>query len=187
MEKTLKKIESPKLTMLEFLDKVNKSDVRRRLIPMELSYGWPSVSVKKNGEICITMFYFGMQRIPNTKQIQLLPVSYTISALWKSGKIVDYKCLSYDKNFSKAIDFSKPCGVFPHKALSEFNAEKYKQIRKRVFELYDELISCISEKRDFNDEKEFIELLSVMMEPGHYPIYQAVAPKFFTHYCNITL
>ncbi len=182
MENNAIKKTPEKLTIMEFLAKVNASDVRKRLIPQELRYGWPAITLK-NGEICITMFYYGMQKIKDKHQYALFPLAYTITALFRTGKIIDFKCLPYDKTF-KEVDFNKASGIFPHEALQGMTGTEYKEKRTQVFALYDELIACLTERKPFEHTQDFRELLSMMMEPGHAEFYEALAPKFFTFYAH---
>lgn len=170
-----------KMMMQDFISKVNKSDTRRRLIPMEMGSGWPSLSIK-NKQICVTIPYFRTQSGEDGK-VFVFPLSYILTVTWPNAAVVEFTSLRYKKEYN-AIDFGKPAGTFKHEAVKDMNKDEYRDMRKSLFELYDELIECITDKKDFLGEKEFSQTLSVLMEPSLLPMYMHIAPKFFGSYCH---
>jgi hypothetical protein len=170
------------MTMQGFINTINKSELRRCSIPMELSSGWPFVSIKKN-TICVTIPYFATQRTKE-KDYLLFPLSYLMTVTWSNGKIVELLSLKYNKEY-KAIDFSKPVGVFKHEAVKDMNAEEYNAKKVDLYACYDKLIECITEKKSFDDEEKMRTLFKVLMEPGLYPMYKFISPKFYETYCGL--
>ena len=171
-----------KTTMLDFLGNVNKGEARSRLIPMELSSGWPSIAIK-NKEICVTIPFFRGRRTQDGKTA-LFPISHVLTVTWPEAAVVDYMVLSFNKEY-KQIDFSKPVGLFPHDSAEGLSKEDYKTKRNELFSLYDELIECITEKKPFTREEEMQSLFGILMEPPLYPMYKHIAPKFYEKYCGL--
>ena len=170
------------ITMLAFLEKVNKSEFRRRLIPMELSSGWPSVSIK-NAQICITVPFFRMQ--PGSEgKIALFPLSCLFTLTWPHAMVVEFASLRYRKEY-KNIDFAKPVGIFKHEAVKDLPKDEYIAKRNELFALYDQLLDSITNRKAFEKEEEMRGLFRIMMEPSLYPMYKHIAQKFFETYCGL--
>lgn len=182
MEKEFLNKEKKALTMNQYITALSRSEVRKRLIPQELSAGWPSISMKR-GELCITIPYFGTKKQDGELGIQLYPLAYTLTASWKAGKIINYNCLIYDKDY-KDIDFNQSCGMFKHEAIKRYTKDQYVRERNKLFAFYDELLECLVNQRDFEKHSEMKQLFSKLMEPGQYPMYQKLAPRFFHNYCG---
>lgn len=169
------------MTMRGLIDKLNKSSARGFLVPMEMSSGWPSVSIK-NGRVCITIPYF--KTAPGESgQIFLFPLSYSVTLTWPEGNIVSFLRHSFDKEY-KGIDFSKPVGTFKHEAIKALDKAAYILAKESCFAFYDELIECIIEQKDFTHQDEMSVLLGQLMEPSLLPMYQKIAPQFFGAYCD---
>lgn len=171
------------VTITDFLQRAYKSDARKLLIPMELSAGWPSISIKKQ-QLCITLPYFKVQP-GKGGQIFLFPLSYVMTLTWPNGVMIDFAELKYKKEYNKSIDFTKPVGIFKHEAVKNWTREEYAAKRKELYSYYDELIAGISEKKDFMHADEMRSLFRMLMEPSLYPMYRNIAGNFFESYCGL--
>lgn len=174
-----------KITMAEFIKKVAKSPARKALVPMEMTTGWPALTIRK-GRICVTIPFFGLQRVPQNGKVGIYPISYAVTALWPSGVIIDFKDLKFTKEY-KDVDFSKPIGVFKHEALAALDKDDYQDQRERLLELYDSLIDCIVAKEPFREQAEMQMLMRRFIEPSLYPMYKSLADKFYDAYCGLDI
>lgn len=170
------------ITFEDFVRKANRSDTRRRLIPMEFSSGWPSISIKNN-QICVTVPYFRSHPGKDGKML-LFPISYLMTLTWPNAGVVEFASLKYRKEY-KGIDFGKPVGIFKHDAVKDFIKEEYMAKRTTLFGLYDQLIDCITGQKEFMQVEEMRGLFQIMMEPSLYTMYQNLARNFFDSYCGL--
>jgi hypothetical protein len=168
--------------MLEFLNALNKGGVRKYLLPMEMASGWPSVVIK-SGQLCVVVPFFRTQRVENGKSL-LYPLMYTMTLTWPNAKMVEFSALRYNKEY-RAVDFSKPVGIYPHDAAKDFQKNEYTVKRDKLFGMYDELISCVLDKNDFAGIEEMKKLFQLLMEPSLYPMYLNISGKFFRTYCGL--
>lgn len=170
-----------KRTMEQFIEEFMRSDIRRMIIPMELRCGWPAVTVR-NSEICVILSLF--RAVPaKEKRMYLYPLCQSLILRWKDAKLISYRNLVYEKEFA-GIDLTKPAGYFRHEAIKDWDKQTYAQNRTLLFEYYDRLIECVTDKKVFEEKEEMSQLLGTMMEPALLPMYRKVAPKFFTSYCR---
>lgn len=169
------------LNISQFITKLNSSEVKRGLIPTEMSAGWPGVTIK-NGNLCITIPYF-KETLGINKDYVVYPISYSITAIWPQGTIVDFTRYSFSKDF-KDIDFSTPLGTAKHKSIETMTKSEYLNSIDILYSYYDELISCINNKKPFPNEKNMQNLLTKLMHPSLLPMYNRMCPKFFGYYCD---
>ncbi len=172
------------ISMYEFINNINKSELRRKLIPMEMASGWPSISIK-NGQICIMIPYYRTQP-SNEGKVLIFPIAYTMTFTWPSAKMVEFKTLRFQKEFAN-IDYKKPVGTFKHDAVKNLTKSEYIDKRDTLFSLYDEILTCIIDKKEFTREQEMKDSFKVLMEPSLYPMYMEIANKFFGFYCDNVL
>lgn len=168
-----------KMTLREFISKLNHSDLRKNLLPMELASGWPYLSIKQK-KLCVSIPYFMTKRADG--YYLLFPISFVWTVTWPAGRTVEVTALKYDKKFGE-IDFSRAVGKFKHPAIASYSEEMYEEKKTALFSLYDNLISCILDKKSFEQGDEMKALFSLLMEPDLLPMYRVLAPKFFEHYC----
>lgn len=171
-----------KLTMLDFIKKANTSEVRKRMIPMELSPGWPAISIKSS-TICVSIPFLRTQ-LTEDKKVALFPLSSLLVLTWPNMAIAEFSVLKFKKEYS-AIDYTKPVGVFKHEAIKDLNKKEYAEKRDELYSFYDELIDCIVNKKDFKREAEMRELFQLLMEPSLYPMYKHLFKNFFEVYCGL--
>lgn len=169
------------ISMLQFITRLNKSEIRKLLIPTECVSGWPYVSIK-NGKICVSVPYFKTRSAGNGK-FYLFPLSHSLTLTWDNGVVVDFTRFSFTKDF-KGVDYAKPVGTFKHEAIADMAKEEYAKKREELFNCYDELISCIEQKKEFPHEAQMREALSLLMEPSLLPFYRRLNAKFFDKYCG---
>lgn len=174
-------METEKMTMAKFIKNIRQNVVSSNLIPMQLNVGWPVLSIRdKNLCVCIPFFRSVLNTGDNTL---IYPITYTITATWNKGTVVEFKNLRFDSTFQR-VDFSKPVGKFRHDAVKHLNGLQYKEKRQRLFELYDKLIDCIYQDVPFEgeDKTEFKQILQMLMEPSLKPFYKALGAKFYNSF-----
>lgn len=165
-----------------FIEMIRKSETARRLIPMEFVSGLPILSIRR-GEICITIPYY-LQKIQPLDKTLIYPLAYSITALWSNGLIVDYKNFNFVPAMKK-LDFSRPIGTFRHEAIKNLNEQQYRELKKELFDCYDEYLACITEKKPFMKSERMEELLNLIMEPCQKPMYLILGRKFFEVFLEI--
>jgi hypothetical protein len=171
-------METENTTMKEFLRFIKNKTIAAHLIPMEMGMGWPILSIRNN-ELCVTVPFYRAIRKPQDNTL-LYPLAYTITALWPKGTVVAFQNLKFSSAFNK-VDFSKPIGTFRHDSIKHLNKEQYEQKVDELFDLYDKFIKGIQTNEPFAGENElkFKEILSMLMEPSHKPMYMALDHSFF--------
>lgn len=169
-------------TIKSFMEMIRKGDVARSLIPMEFISGLPIISLRR-GEVCITIPYYRAKLQPEDKTL-IYPLACSITALWPSGMIVDYKNFNFLPSMKK-LDFSKPTGTFRHEAVKHLNKQQYMELKDKLFDCYDEYLECIVGKKPFDNSLIMKELLSTIMEPCQKPMYMILGRKFFEEFLDI--
>jgi hypothetical protein len=170
------------MTMKLFIKKIRNSDVAKSLIPMQTTSGLPVISLRK-GEICVTIPYYKVTLKPNDKTL-VYPLSYSITALWPNGKIIDYKNFKYIPGM-KHIDFSVPVGTFRHEAVKKLNELEYGTLRSELLSCYDGFIHSIKENKQYENTARMKELINIIMEPYQKPMYLIVGSKFFKGFISL--
>jgi hypothetical protein len=170
------------MKLIDYVHKTNTAELRRRIIPMELSSGWPIISIR-GGRTCVTIPYFRTQRGAEGKTY-LYPLSYTITRTWPDGAVIEFASLRYKKEF-RGLEFGKPVGIFKHEAVKDMTKEEYEGKREQLFAYYDELLQRIEMGEEFTHGEEMQSLFQTLMEPSLYPMYVRLSKGFFTQYCGL--
>ena len=165
----------------ELYQKVNASAIRAEVLPLQMVAGWPFIH-KKGGEICVSMPFY--KKYEDGGRTYLYPLSAVLTMRVSDGIVISYNNLLYDKEW-KEVAFDTVCGEFKHKAISSLNYGQYQQAREKLFDLFDELLSSYLDSKAFDKQTEMKQLFSVLMEPGEYPYYIRLAPKFFENFCGV--
>ena len=166
-------------TIKTFIEMIRKSNTAQSLIPMEFVSGLPILSLRR-GEICITIPYYRAKVQPQDKTL-IYPLAYSITALWSNGLIVDYKNFNFVPAMKK-LDFTKPIGTFRHEAIKNLSKQQYMELKKELFDCYDEYLSCIEKRNPFTKSEPMKELLNLIMEPCQKPMYLILGRKFFEEF-----
>lgn len=169
-------------TRIETLIKsVRNSPLGRQVIPMEAITGWPIV-IRKKGVIFIKLLFFGVQQKEKGKT-GLYPPAVMVAAELNSGKIVEYSDLISTSQWSDE-EWAEPVGYFPHAAIAQMKVSEYKQLKKELMGMYDEMFETILNNDEFNQEWEakFSHLLNTIIEPTLTKYYMAMGEKFFGHF-----
>lgn len=165
-----------KITVQEFIARIRKSEAARSLIPMEMVSGLPIVSMRR-GKLCLTIPYYRVTVQPEDKTL-IYPLAHTITALWPSGRIIDYKDLGFLPAL-KRLDFAKPIGTFRHEAIKHLTKQEYAVLKKQVLSLYDGYLQSVSEGKPFAGHEALKDLLNMIMEPCQKPMYMLLGKNFF--------
>lgn len=169
----------PIMKINEYMDLVKQGNVARELLPMGLNAGWPYLTIR-NKQLCVTIPYYRSELKPNDGTL-LFPISYCMTTVWPSAKVVGYNNLRYDKAFKK-INFDKPVGTFRHEAIKNLGKTEYTALRDELLACYDELIGCIFSDTAFENQPRMTQLLQLLMEPSMRPLYLYLCKPFFETY-----
>lgn len=128
------------------------------------------------------MPWFGCKSSSESHNV-LTPPFAVITADWVSGRVVEYRDLRYqppDPN----LDWTNPCGHFPHAAIADLKVEDYKQQRDILLREYDTLLETLLSNSDFSLawSERFSILLSRLIEPELLPYYRALGKRFFDRF-----
>ncbi len=166
----------------EFIKTIRKSPVFTSLVALEAGTGWP-FPVRKNGKVYVTLPFFGCPRTASQKETPLYPPFATITSAWPTGLVVEYANLRFRNPLPDAT-WDEQVGTFPHPGIAKMTVGEYKEKRRELFSMYDDLFAALETNGEFTDEwaSRFESLLRLLMEPSLEPYYRALAPKFFDRF-----
>lgn len=164
----------------EYINNVKCSNAAREMIPMGINAGWPAISIRSQ-RICVTIPYFKTGILEPNDKTPIFPIRYCLTTVWPYTKIVEFFDLKFMKDFSN-YDFDQPIGTFRHEALQSVGRKEYFAMRDELLSYYDELISCVVEKRPFGRQARMAELMQILVEPSLKPMYQSINKSFYTRF-----
>lgn len=174
--------EAKNLSSIEILVKnVRKTPIFKQLVPMEAVSGWPIPS-RRNNRVYVTLPFYGAQNQEKGKTALYPPLALiTVDCLTLA--VVKYVNMRYDNPWPQG-NWQEIAGYFPHEAISKMTIREYKAKKKELMFLYDKIIQCLinGKQLDADTDAKFSAILTVMMEPGLKPFYQAINPNFFNHF-----
>ncbi len=170
------------LSMKSIMDGIQKTPLYRYLIPAEAGIGWP-IPLRKQGKVYVTLPLFGYHRTDEKGKTALFPPFATITIDQTSQVPVEYLNLRFRNPWPQG-KWEEQAGYFPHPAVAAMSAGQYKENRKELLSLYDELFEMLLSRRAVPESfrKRFGHLLRMLMEPCLEPFYRSLAPKFFEHF-----
>ncbi|MCX4671958.1 hypothetical protein OG453_35670 [Streptomyces sp. NBC_01381] len=173
-------LESPRSEALcrEF----RRSRAFRQLVPMEAGIGWPlPVPVVQDGvpQVYARLPLFALRSDP-AGGADIFPPFATAALNWSTQRLVEYSDLRFKEPHRPRAEWARPIGRFPHPAVAGLTTEAYRDLRSRLFHLYDELFDGLARGRLPGSEwsGQFSNLLNLLMEPSLLPYYRQLAPKF---------
>ncbi len=171
------------IKMKDFLKDIKNSAIGRSMIPLGYGHGLPIIC-EIDGEIIIRVPFFREDFRGNDKTL-VFPIQYIISAVWKNGKIIEARDLSYAPGF-RNIEMSRPVGTFRHEAVAHMNKGEYFREKDALYTCYDKVLisKMTGEPLLKQDEKRFISKLNVILEPSLKPFYFALDKEFSEAYIN---
>lgn len=169
--------------MKELISIFNHSELRRKLIPSDLASGWPCIRMI-DGRLCVVIPYF--HRRPGEKGFTLYPIYCSVTIMWKNpGRILDFT-IYHTLSEWKDVDYSKPVGLFKHKALEDVKTRgEYLELCDKLYGYYDEMVQAVLHNRPFRKEEEMAGLFSKLMEPSLYPYYERINKKFYSNFYRV--
>lgn len=172
--------ENVKHIFKEKIKHFNRSDIRKKLEPMELASGWPCIK-NVNEKLCIVIPYF--RKTVSGNGYDLYPIYCSVTILYNNpNRVLDFTVYSTLSEWSR-VDYSKPVGRFKHKALEDVKTrDEYIDLCDELYSYYDKMAEAVLNKRPFSEESDMIELFSKLMEPSLYPFYKAINPKFYSNF-----
>ncbi|GHH81193.1 hypothetical protein GCM10017771_02450 [Streptomyces capitiformicae] len=161
---------------------VRRSPVFHRLVPMESGIGWPlPVPVVQDGvpRVYVRLPLFVLRPDP-AGGADLFPPFATATLDWSTRRLVEYADLRFKEPQRSRAEWSQPVGRFPHPAVEGLTTDVYRDLRTRLFGLYDELFDELTVGRQPGGgwAEEFGGLLGRLLEPALVPYYRRLAPKF---------
>ena len=164
----------------KFLKEAKTSDFQLNCgMPLGYVTGFPIISAVGK-KLCLKVPFLKYKVTGEVDKTLVYPVKYVITYSLPDMKPVCFEDLSYNKAFSK-IDFSQPIGFFRHDAIKNLNKAAYKEKKEELIGMYDKLASALINNTPYTreDEAEFRNLLSIMLEPSVKPIYKSLDGKFY--------
>ena len=158
----------------------NKSDIRKKLIPMELASGWPCIK-NINGRLCMVIPYF--KKTVSGNGYDLYPVYCSVTVLYQNPeRVLDFTIYPTLPEWS-GVDYSKPAGKFKHKALEDVQTrDEYISLCDELYGYYDKMTQAVLSKKPFAEEEAMKKLFSKLMEPSLYPYYKKINEKFYSNF-----
>ena len=169
------------LTIQEFIKKIKLNNAVRENVPMGFGMGYPMLDIKVD-RLLISVFYYRSVVRPADKTL-LMPPEYMLTFEYPSGKLVSFESLRMDARFAK-VEFAKPVGLFRHEAIKHLTRNAYQEQREELFNMLNLLIASLGDEGEFtqDDEKKLSDLYTMLTEPGLYPFYRYMSPRFFDRY-----
>lgn len=159
----------------------SNSYVLKDVIPLGYGAGLPMLK-KVQDKLCLQVLYWKCVVTGEKNKNLILPVRYALSFSLANLEMVEYVELMKEAQF-KAVEFDKPIGVFPHKAIMGMNKRQYMAIKNDLFAALDKLVKNELEgNEDVADNKTFAILFTKLLEPSLKPIYQLINPDFMEKY-----
>ncbi len=151
-------------------------------IPMGYTAGYPIIRQTKSGP-CICIPYLKYKVTGEVDKTLVFPIKYIITLSLPNFSVVGFEDLEYNSQY-KNVDFLKPTGYFRHDAIKSFSKKEYQQKREILYSMYDKFLSACLYNTPYTveDDQNFKNLLSVMVEPCLYPIYENIDSAFFSRY-----
>ncbi len=170
------------ISVKEIVSNFNKSELRKRIMPMGMASGWPCIH-RMGKNLCITIPYFS-RTIREDKKIALNSIYCSVTLVVNNpNKLLDYTIYPYQRGWDD-IDYDHPIGLFPHQALEGMKRNEYQQLCHQLYDFYDRMVESILAGQPFSEEKEMAELFTRLMEPAHYPQYLRINKKFYSYFCG---
>jgi hypothetical protein len=157
---------------------IRKMPLFQQLIPMEAGVGWP-IPQRRNGKLYIKLPFFGQTPTQEKGKIALLPPFSTITISWSNFIPVEYIDLRYS-NPAPELNWQEQVGIFPHRGVQQMTVETYKQKRRDLLAMYDDLFNTLADggSRTTEQDAEFSQLFSLLIEPPLIPYYRVLGKKF---------
>ncbi len=165
----------------QILRNVKTMPIYKQLIPMEAISGW-LIPFRKGGRTYITIPYCGAMPLKPGKT-KLYPPLALLTIDVQTGIPVQYVNTRYSNPWPEG-KWSEAAGSFPHDAIAKMLVHEYKEKRARLKAIYDEMISCMNDDRELDPalDREFHDIINLLVDPGLKPFYTAIAPGFFGRY-----
>jgi hypothetical protein len=164
------------------LQNIRQTPMFRQLIPQETGIGFP-IPLRKEGQVYAILPCFGFTPTVDKAQTLLFPPFATITVNWANQVPVEYINLRF-RNPAPELKWETQVGFFPHPAVAQMTIGEYKQKRRQLLGMYDEIFEALSSGSDFSAEwtKHFSELLYTLIEPPLEPYYRVLGGKFFSRF-----
>lgn len=175
-------MEESKISVRKLVTQFNKSDFHNKVIPIGMAAGWPCIH-KMGKNTCITIPFFSSFVSENKVLLNSIYCSVTFP-VENPDRIMDYTIYPYQKEW-KEVDYENPVGEFPHDAIAGVRRDEYNELKKQLYQYYDEMLDAVRNLRVFEQEDEMQKLFSRLMEPDLYPQYLRINRKFYSYFCEL--
>ncbi|WP_013324394.1 hypothetical protein [Gloeothece verrucosa] len=162
----------------QILKDIRKTPIFCQLIPQEAGIGYP-IPLRKEGKVYIILPFFGIAQAPE-KETKIFPPFATITLNWFNQVPVEYVNLRF-RNPAPELNWEEEVGTFPHPAIQPLTIEQYKEHRRELFAMYDEMFDNLAQGTSFSPDwcELFSQQLRLLIEPSLVPYYRALGQKFF--------
>jgi hypothetical protein len=172
--------------MEELMKNIRKTPLFRQLVPQEAGIGWPIPLRKAGNKMYVILPFFGLARPRDGSQTALYPPFATLTLDWANQMPMEYVNLRFRNPWPEG-KWEEQVGTFPHLAVAQLTVDQYKEKRRELLAMYDELMELLAQGSTIAPEwrARFGQLLRLLMEPGLEPYYRALGPKFFEHFLSV--
>lgn len=169
-------------SMIALFSTIKQDPVFSGLIPTGFGAGLPMLSIR-NEQLLISIPYFRSQLTGVQDKTQIFPIQFLISVVYPSCSIISFSNLAYCDDFSE-VEFSKPVGLFRHKAIRSLNHGEYDQKRNELLALYDQIIHALFKSEEPKHEliHNFTIHLNTIIEPSLKPFYKRLDLDFYNKF-----
>jgi hypothetical protein len=161
-----------------FIKSARNSSIGRQVVPMEAITGWP-IPFEQNGKLFFKLLYFGVGRKEKGKT-ELFPPCVMLVLNYKTGEVVEYTNFYFSSPWPE-MKRDVPVGYFPHPAVAGMRLSEYRQQKKELMIMYDQLIEAFLNHKQPGDEwnDKFFGILAILLEPSLRRFYQTMGGDFF--------
>jgi hypothetical protein len=162
----------------EFLQTIRQTPLFRQLIPVEAGIGLP-IPLRKEGKVYAVLPCFGFAPTAQKGQTIIFPPFATITVNWANQVPVEYVNLRF-RNPAPELQWEGQVGTFPHPAVAKMTLGEYKEKRRELLGMYDEMFEMLGSDTSFSSEwiTRFSVLLRTLIEPSLEPYYRVLGAKF---------
>lgn len=162
----------------ELLQSIRQTPVFRQLIPLEAGIGLP-IPLRKEGKVYAILPCFGFAPTAQKGQTKIFPPFATITVNWANQVPVEYVNLRF-RNLAPELQWEGEIGIFPHPSVAKMTLSEYKEKRRELLAMYDEMFKMLGSDTGFSSEwiDRFSVLLRTLLEPSLEPYYRVLGAKF---------
>lgn len=168
----------------DFLKSVKQTPFLMACLPLEYSYGLPTLCVL-NDTLCMKVPFLRYKITGVVDKTLVYPIKYVATFILPERIAAGFEDLTINPAYAK-VDFNTPAGTFRHKAIRDLDKRHYNELRDKLYAHYDKIINALVYGDDYdvaNDET-FKQLLQRLIEPSLLPFYSLIDGDFYNKYLS---